>query len=302
MSKLFILKYKKIILASFLTIMTVNFCSAQVEINLEKENGIYKVPCKVNGIPMKFIFDTGASNVSISLTEAEFLLKQNLLDSIDIISSTKYQIANGQIIEGTKINIRKIEIDKIILKNTIATVVHSQNAPLLLGMSAIDKLGKISIENNKLLIYNTEVLADENIEVKETIDWINGKFKENSAIQNNRIEKIQIIDNEPFIILTAEPGICEENIITKFKIPIKKLKPISFIGPEKVRNSYKLYFELKNNEEITWFKDNEYCAQISNSSFIYLSDTIENNDLISRLEIAFNNLMLLYGNDGKEKF
>ena len=300
MSNLFRINYNKIILTTCITIMTFNFCFSQVEINLEKVNGTYKVPCKVNGIPMKFVFDTGASNVSISLTEANFLLKQNLLDSIDIISSEKYQIADGKIIDGTKINIKTIEIDKIIIKNIIATVVHSQNAPLLLGMSAIEKLGKITIENNKLIIHDIDIMIEESEEIQETINWINQKFTENSAINNNKIQKIQIIENEPFIILSTEPGICDGNEMI-IKIPIKKLKPISFVGPELVRNSYKLYFETKNNEEVTWFKyDN--CGQIGNHCFIYLSDTIAENDLMTRLEKAFRYLMQFYGNDGKEKF
>jgi len=43
---------------------------------MEKVNGVYTIPCKVNGIDMRFILDTGASNVTISLTEAKFLIKQ----------------------------------------------------------------------------------------------------------------------------------------------------------------------------------------------------------------------------------
>ena len=48
----------------------------EVVVPMERqENGLYLIPCKVNGVPMKFIFDTGASSVNISMTEALFLLK-----------------------------------------------------------------------------------------------------------------------------------------------------------------------------------------------------------------------------------
>ena len=43
---------------------------AQVTIQMQEENGVYKIPCEVNGLRMNFIFDTGASNVCISLREA----------------------------------------------------------------------------------------------------------------------------------------------------------------------------------------------------------------------------------------
>lgn len=144
---------KKQYLVTYLIIFCFINLYSQKVIFMDKENGVYKIPCKVNGIPMKFIFDTGASDVSISLTEASFLLKQGLLKENDILGGMKYQIANGEIKEGTKIILREINIDGLILKNINANIVHSQNAPLLLGQSAISKLGTVQIEGNKLAIF-----------------------------------------------------------------------------------------------------------------------------------------------------
>ncbi len=126
--------------------------SSQSVLFMDKENGVYTLPCKVNGIPMKFIFDTGASNVSISLTEAQFLAKQGLLNDDEIFGSVKYQIANGEVKEGTRIVLSQIEIGQHVLNNVEAFITHELNSPLLLGQSAISKLGKIEIEGNKLVI------------------------------------------------------------------------------------------------------------------------------------------------------
>jgi len=135
---------KKTLLLILLTALLIsNNLFSQVTINLDKVNGVYFIPCKVNGIPMKFIFDTGATNVTISLTEASFLIKQGLLSEKDMKNSVKYKIANGEIKEGTEIILREIEVSGLKINNIIATVVHEQNAPLLLGMSALSQLGKI---------------------------------------------------------------------------------------------------------------------------------------------------------------
>ncbi len=48
--------------------------------------------------------------------------------------------------------IREIEIAGLVLRNVDAVVIHSQSAPLLLGQSAIQKLGKVSISGNTLTI------------------------------------------------------------------------------------------------------------------------------------------------------
>lgn len=146
-------------LAMFL--MSIKNTYSQKIIKLEKINGVYKIPCKVNGIPMNFIFDTGASEVSISLTEAMFLVKQGLLTDNDIKEDVKYKLANGKIEEGTKIMLKQIEIKGLILENIEASVVHNLDAPLLLGLNAISKLGKVVLEDNKLIIYPKNIQREE---------------------------------------------------------------------------------------------------------------------------------------------
>ena len=56
----------------------------KTEIDMIEENGIYKVPVYVNDVPMTFIVDTGASNISLSTTEASFLYRvcDNELESL----------------------------------------------------------------------------------------------------------------------------------------------------------------------------------------------------------------------------
>lgn len=123
--------------------------SNKTVIKLKKElSGIYTVPCKVNGLSLKFIFDTGASSVSISKSEAIFMLKNGYLSKNDIIGSQQFQTASGDILEGTRIIIRKIEVGGLLLRNVEASVVHSDNAPLLLGQSVLSRLGKIQIDYN----------------------------------------------------------------------------------------------------------------------------------------------------------
>jgi len=141
------------ILLSILILMQI---SAQTIIKMEKVNGVFVMPCKVNGLSLKFIFDTGASDVSISLTEALFMLKNGYLDEKDLIGTEKYQIANGDIQEGTKIILRQIEIGNLKLYDVKASVVHSLTAPLLLGQTALSVLGKIEFDysNNTLKISN----------------------------------------------------------------------------------------------------------------------------------------------------
>lgn len=142
---------KQILFALFLLIPCIVL--GEVIVPMERqENGLYLIPCKVNGVPMKFIFDTGASNVNISMAEAVFLLKNGYIQESDIKGNSHAQIANGEIVENTRILLNKIEIGGVVINNVDATVSHNLNAPLLLGQSAISKLGTIQLEDTNLII------------------------------------------------------------------------------------------------------------------------------------------------------
>lgn len=164
---------KKFFFVICLSLGIANFLFGQTVITMQKKGGVYLIPCTVNGLKLKFIFDTGASNVSISLTEALFMLKNDYLKSEDIYGKEYYSIANGNIAVGTKIILREIEIYGLKLKNVEASVVNEIKAPLLLGQSAIAKLGKIQLDptNNTLTILNKSQ-AINNYASKEDIKFI----------------------------------------------------------------------------------------------------------------------------------
>lgn len=125
------------------------------EVQMKKMySGVYEVPCIINGLQLKFVFDTGASNVSISSVEAAFMLKNGYLKEEDIRGKEYFSTATGEIREGAKLNLREIKIGEAILKNVEASVVQNQQAPLLLGQSVLERFGTITIDNinSKLVI------------------------------------------------------------------------------------------------------------------------------------------------------
>lgn len=98
----------------FLICLLSSLCAmAQKTIIMERESGVYKIPCKVNGAKMKMIFDTGASSVAISLSIAEYLYENDYITKDDIVGTAKAQVADGRIVNNLVINLRDIEIDGV---------------------------------------------------------------------------------------------------------------------------------------------------------------------------------------------
>ena len=119
------------------------------EVPFTKENGVCKVKCNVNGLPLHFVFDTGASDVTISMVEATFMMKNGYLSGNDVVGSQRYMDANGDVSVGTIINLKNVIFGGLDLNNVRASVVRNQKAPLLLGQSVLGRLGKIEIDNSR---------------------------------------------------------------------------------------------------------------------------------------------------------
>ena len=135
-----------------IAILFVNTAWSDTIIQMEEYGGVYRIPCTVNGAKMKFIFDTGASKVSMSISMAEYLLDNDYISDEDLLGVGQTQTADGTIVDHLRINLKEIEIGGQKLQDIEAVVLASQNAPLLLGQSAIQKLGHIRLNGNQLII------------------------------------------------------------------------------------------------------------------------------------------------------
>ena len=125
------------------------------KVRMEKAGGVYLVPIKVNGLDLKFIFDTGASSICLSSAEALVMLRQGQITQDDLVGQQQFQDATGGISVGTIIRLHTVEIGGIILRNVEANVVDNIQAPLLLGQTALSKFGKVTIDyNNNTIEFN----------------------------------------------------------------------------------------------------------------------------------------------------
>ena len=130
---------------------------SQVTITMEESGGVYKIPCTVNGFKMKFVFDTGASVVSLSQSMASIMLDNGYLSEDDYLGESQTHIADGSNVDVLVVNLKDFEVGGFHLSNVTATVKDGQNVPLLMGMSAIEKLGKVTLSGNKLIIHKPSV-------------------------------------------------------------------------------------------------------------------------------------------------
>ncbi len=122
------------------------------KVSMRKEGGVYLVPITVNGLNLDFIFDTGASSISLSSAEAMVMLRQGQITQDDLVGQQQFQDATGGVSVGTIVLLRTVQIGDITLENVEATIVDNIQAPLLLGQTALAKFGKVTIDYNHNMI------------------------------------------------------------------------------------------------------------------------------------------------------
>ena len=127
-------------------------------IKLYKSNGnIYEIVTEINKVlKISFIFDSGASEVSITPDVALTLIRTGTIDSNDWLEGATYKFADGSVAKSTRFRIKSLRIGNYLLKNVSASISNSLEAPMLLGQNAISQLGKITID------YKSHTLCVEN--------------------------------------------------------------------------------------------------------------------------------------------
>lgn len=136
--------------------------NAQSVIQMVDYNGAYTIPCEVNGMKCRMLFDTGASKVSLSESFCELLLDNGLISLSDFVGQGKMLTADGRIINHAELLLRTLKIGDVTLNNVPAIVINNQNAPMLFGQSAIQMLGEVSIKGDKLYIKDGRGSVSEN--------------------------------------------------------------------------------------------------------------------------------------------
>lgn len=287
---------------------------------MEEYGGVYRIPCTVNGAKMKFIFDTGASNVCLSLSMAEYLYDNDYITKDDIIGSGSSSVADGRIIDHIFINLKDIEIAGQHLNNVQAVVIDGQNAPLLMGQSAIQKLGRIELEGSLLTIHNDLPDNSEIIEnlFNEANDAYDNKLYDRAVSKYSQLYSMnQLSDYGKYkyawaALMNGEPqkaqgiidGIPNFDYFDKEKIDIYRL--LGFINQdlENYSNAVR-YFELSSKniqtEQSEWMKNFEFIADCHFDARNY-SAAAENYRYAVGLHGIINNIDMPYiQRDSKNK-
>ncbi len=122
---------------------------------IDGTNGVYKIPCLVNGAKMNILFDSKASNATISSPIAKYLIENDYVSNSDLIGRLGENSSDADGLDHIILNLHDVEISGNHLTNVPVVVLDSQTVPLILCLSTLQKLGNVRINGNTLTITGT---------------------------------------------------------------------------------------------------------------------------------------------------
>jgi clan AA aspartic protease (TIGR02281 family) len=110
-------------------------------------HGHFVIEAVVDGVPLTFLLDTGASDIVLTLDDARQLgfLPQTLE------FSQRFRTANGEV-RGAPVRLRELRIGQFSLYNLDASVNEAPLAISLLGMRFLDRLNGYQVEDGRLIL------------------------------------------------------------------------------------------------------------------------------------------------------
>jgi TPR repeat protein len=114
---------------------------------LVSDGGTFKVPVTINGqLTLKFVVDSGASDVSIPVDVVRTLWRTGTITDADFLDKQTYQLADGSTFPSQRFVIRALMIGDKTLENVVGGIAPAAGS-LLLGQSFLGRFKSWSIDN-----------------------------------------------------------------------------------------------------------------------------------------------------------
>ena len=116
---------------------------------LEEQGGTFLVPVTLNEqLTLKFVLDSGASDVSLPADVVLTLIRTGSLSTDDFLGNETYRLADGSTTPSQTFNIRELRVGDRTLHNVRARIAPVEGS-LLLGQSFLSRFESWSIDNRR---------------------------------------------------------------------------------------------------------------------------------------------------------
>ena len=114
-----------------------------------QDGGTFRVPVTINGqLTLKFVVDSGASDVSIPADVVMTLVRTETIADGDFLGKQTYTLADGSTVPSQRFVIRSLKVGDRLLENVTGSIAPVAGS-LLLGQSFLSRFKSWSIDNQR---------------------------------------------------------------------------------------------------------------------------------------------------------
>ena len=125
-------------------------------VDMVSDGGVLKVPVQINGaISLKFVVDSGASDVHIPRDVFLTLMRAETIKEGDFLPGRTFVLADGSKVKSDRFKLRSIKVGESIFSDVEASV-GGLDAQLLLGQSFLSRFGEWKIDNRNAKLMLTK--------------------------------------------------------------------------------------------------------------------------------------------------
>lgn len=135
--------------------------SGPLDIAMKRKDGNLWVPAQINKVvTIDFVIDSGASDITLPRDVYLTLIRSGTLTKADYIGNVQFGIADGSEVKGTKFKLASLQVGNQVLTDVVASVMPSDSATPLLGLSFLSRFQSWAIDNNSGTLRLTPINAD----------------------------------------------------------------------------------------------------------------------------------------------
>jgi clan AA aspartic protease (TIGR02281 family) len=127
----------------------VGAASATLDVAMKRKDGNLWVPAQINKVvTIDFVIDSGASDITLPRDVYLTLIRSGTLTKADYIGNVQFGIADGSEVKGIKFKLASLQVGNQTLTDVVASVMPSDSATPLLGLSFLSRFQSWAIDNN----------------------------------------------------------------------------------------------------------------------------------------------------------
>ena len=122
----------------------------RLEIQMRRKRNCFIVPMVINGVELNFILDTGADDITLSLSDRNRLYAADALSDDDVVGGRNYVVANGTVERCPIYSVEYATLGNRTVEGVQVSVMDGNMS--LLGGAFLRHLGRVTVDYDRCVL------------------------------------------------------------------------------------------------------------------------------------------------------